>query len=188
MESFFASNLATWWGLCSETFAMTGSRAFPRLWSTLLVSTLPDTEFDESDRSVRYALVLEKWYTAFSTVVLNDNQELHLNPIHRQALGYAEWVRGEQIHPRTLAVNTACILQWIQFFCPLNKYFILSWYFKSIIFAITCFTSKQQILKVLHMDLLFLSSPPLLCLHSPASLLEKWSGNLKILLSVLAWV
>ena len=34
-----------------------------------------------------------------------------LNPIPRQALGYAEWVRGEQIHPRTLAVNTAFILQ-----------------------------------------------------------------------------
>ena len=48
------------------------------------------------------------------------------NPIPRQALGYAEWVRGEQIHPRTLAVNTAFILQGIQFFSPLNKYLILS--------------------------------------------------------------
>ena len=104
-------------------------------------------------------------------------------PILCQALGYAEYIRGEQIHPRTLAVNTAFILQGIQFFCPLNKYFILSWYVESIIFDITCFTSKQQILKVLHMDLLFSSSLPLLCLHSSASLLEKWAGNLKILLS-----
>ena len=105
------------------------------------------------------------------------------NPIQCQALGYAEYIRGEQIHPRTLAVNTAFILQGIQFFCPLNKYFILSWYVESIIFDITCFTSKQQILKVMHMDLLFSSSLPLLCLHSPAILLEKWAGNLKILLS-----
>ena len=105
------------------------------------------------------------------------------NTIPSQALGYAEYIRGEQIHPRTLAVNTAFILQGIQFFCPLNKYFILSWYVESIIFDITCFTSKQQILKVLHMDLLFSSSLPLLCLHSSASLLEKWAGNLKILLS-----
>ena len=49
-----------------------------------------------------------------------------INPILCQALGYAEYIRGEQIHPRTLAVNTAFILQGIQFFCPLNKYFILS--------------------------------------------------------------
>ena len=105
------------------------------------------------------------------------------NPIQCQALGYAEYIRGEQIHPRTLAVNTAFILQGIQFFCPLNKYFILSWHVESIIFHITCFTSKQQILKVMHMDLLFSSSLPLLCLHSSASLLEKWAGNLKILLS-----
>ena len=34
-----------------------------------------------------------------------------INPIPRQALGYDEWVRGEQIHPKTLAVNTAFILQ-----------------------------------------------------------------------------
>ena len=112
-----------------------------------------------------------------------ENQLKYLNPIQCQALGYAEYIRGEQIHPRTLAVNTAFILQGIQFFCPLNKYFILSWYVESIIFDITCFTSKQQILKVMHMDLLFSSSLPLLCLHSSASLLEKWAGNLKILLS-----
>ena len=71
-----------------------------------------------------------------------------LNPILCQALGYAEYIRGEPIYPRTLAVNTACILQGIQFFCPLNKYFILSSYVESIIFDITCFTSKQQMLKV----------------------------------------
>ena len=53
-------------------------------------------------------------------------KRLAFNPIHSQALGYAEYIRGEQIHPRTLAVNTAFILQGIQFFCPLNKYFILS--------------------------------------------------------------
>ena len=44
-----------------------------------------------------------------------------LNPIPSQALGYAEYVRGEQIHPKTLEVNTAFILQGIQFFCPFNK-------------------------------------------------------------------
>jgi len=51
-----------------------------------------------------------------------DEDRALINPILSQALGYAEWVRGEQIHPRTLAVNTASILQGIQFFCPLNKY------------------------------------------------------------------
>ena len=53
-------------------------------------------------------------------------REKRFNPNPIQALGYAEYVRGEQIHPRTLAVNTAFILKGIQFFCPLNIYFILS--------------------------------------------------------------
>ena len=30
-----------------------------------------------------------------------------INPIPSQALGYAEYIRGEQIHPRTLAVNVS---------------------------------------------------------------------------------
>ena len=135
------------------------------------------------------ASLLEKWVVNFKIsqsdlqTMIYISVDIQFNPILCQALGYAEYIRGEQIHPRTLAVNTAFILQGIQFFCPLNKYFILSWYVESIIFDITCFTSKQQILKVLHMDLLFSSSLPLLCLHSSASLLEKWAGNLKILLS-----
>ena len=40
-----------------------------------------------------------------------DRYEVRFNPIPSQALGYAECIRGEQIHPKTLAVNTASILQ-----------------------------------------------------------------------------
>ena len=55
-----------------------------------------ETKFREGDGEIKFR---------------KDGREKKFSPIPRQALGYAEWVRGEEIHPRTLAVNTAFILQ-----------------------------------------------------------------------------
>ena len=67
------------------------------------------------------------------------------NPIPSQALGYAEWVRGEQIHPRTLAVKADIHAEYV------SRIFYRIW----ISYVVKCSTTNSWLNILLHRIFIF---------------------------------